>query len=75
MMEKVIEVKKNLLNKMNEEINKITNPQDFYVYSVVLNMLELRKEYDPSESYTKMVDGLLKIYEKEKKDDNVSKVD
>lgn len=75
MMEKVIEVKKNLLNKMNEEINKITNPQDFYVYSVVLSMLEPKKEYDPSEAYTKMVEGLLTIYDKEKKDDNVSKVD
>ena len=75
MIEKIAEVKKKLLTRISEELEKATNPQDFYVYSVVLNMLEPRREFDPSETYTKMIDGFLALKKQEKKDDNVSKVD
>lgn len=75
MIENIAEVKKKLLTRISEELEKVTNPQDFYVYSVVLNMLEPRREFDPSETYTKMIDGLLALKKQEEKDDNVSKVD
>ena len=75
MIEKIAEVKKKLLSRINEELEKVTNSQDFYVYSVVLNMLEPKREFDPSETYTKMIDGLLALSKTEKKDDDVSKVD
>lgn len=70
MMEKLIEVKQKLLTRIGEELDKTTNPQDFYVYSVVLTMLEPRKDFDPSEAYTKMIDGLLSLKKQEEKNDD-----
>lgn len=73
MDEKIAEIKKKMLTRIGEELDKTTNPQDFYVYAVVLNALEPRKEFDPSESYTKMINAFVALKDKEKKDDDVSK--